>query len=106
MADITQTCSNVKPYTALLTITAVECTTQAIPSLLVLLDPQISNESRKTTHRGLTLFCLFIGNLVFNIPLHAARRAMAAACHCLDNQSTAGLSRYTPFLVPDWNNRS
>ena len=43
---------------------------------------------------------LFVCHLVFNIPLHAARRAMTAALP-LPLKATAGFYRYTNFLPPD-----
>ena len=44
------------------------------------------------------------------IPLHAARRAMAAACRCPRDKSPGQTSyiflRYTPYLPPDQLERS
>ena len=43
---------------------------------------------------------LFVCHLVFNTPLHVARRAMAATLP-LPLKATAGFYRYTHFLPPD-----
>ena len=58
----------------------------------------------------LPFFFCFVLNQLFGIPLHAARRAMAAAaCRCPSQarkQQPFPLHRYTPFLPPDQLTRS